>query len=145
MPVEFVKQPAGLGEPRGEFSHLSIASGSEIVAVAGQTGITVSGALAGDGSVGAQVRQAFRNVATALQSAGLGMADVFKTTTYLVGGDGIDKFIAARTDVFRELFPGSNYPPNTLVVVSRLMDERLCVEIEALAVRAAWPGRAATT
>lgn len=85
MPVEFIRKPDGLGEPLGRYSQISIATGTQIVAVAGQVGITASGELAGHGGLTAQTRQAFQNVATALKSAGLGMQDIFKTTTYLVG------------------------------------------------------------
>jgi enamine deaminase RidA (YjgF/YER057c/UK114 family) len=135
MSVEMITQPAGLGTPLGRYSHVAVARGGEIVAVAGQVGIEASGELAGDGSVGAQVRQAFRNIATALAAVGLSPADVFKTTTYLVGADGLEEFMAARGEVFAELFPDGAYPPNTLLIVDRLVDGSFRVEVEALAMR----------
>ncbi len=135
MPVELIRQPPGLGQPLGLYCHLSIARGSEIVAVAGQVGIGRDGALAGDGSVTAQVRQVFANIAAVLESAGLGLSDVFKFTTYLVGEENLPEFMAARTVLFGELFPDGGYPPNTLLIVSRLVEQRFRVEIEALAVR----------
>ena len=136
MPVELMRQPAGLGEPLGKYSHISIATGTQIVAVAGQVGTTSSGQLSGDGSVGAQTRQAFENLATALRSLDLGPQDIFKTTTYLVGAANIAAFMEARTAVFEELFPDGNYPPNTLLVVAALVADELMVEVEALAIRA---------
>lgn len=135
MSVEMITQPAGLGTPLGRYSHVAVARGGEIVAVAGQVGIEASGELAGDGSVGAQARQAFRNIATALAAVGLSPADVFKTTTYLVGADGLDEFMAARGEAFAELFPDGAYPPNTLLIVARLVEDRFRVEVEALAMR----------
>jgi enamine deaminase RidA (YjgF/YER057c/UK114 family) len=137
MPVEFIRQPEGLGEPLGRYSHVSVAVGLQIVTVAGQVGVTRSGELAGDGSLTAQTWQAFRNIGTALASQRLGLTDIFKFTTYLVGADNIDEFMAARTAAFAEFFPDGQYPPNTLLVVSRLVEERFTVEIEALAIRAA--------
>jgi enamine deaminase RidA (YjgF/YER057c/UK114 family) len=137
MPVEFIRQPPGLGEPLGRYSHVSIATGAQIVTVAGQVGISSSGDLAGDGGLTAQTWQAFQNVATALKAAGLGMQDIFKTTTLLVGADNIPEFMAARTAVFRELFADEQYPPNTLLVVARLVEERLLIEVEASAIGAA--------
>jgi enamine deaminase RidA (YjgF/YER057c/UK114 family) len=137
MPVELIKHPAGLGDPRGRYSHVSIATGTEIVTVAGQLGTTVSGSLAGDGSVSAQTRQVFENIATALRSAGLGAKDIFKTTTYLVGANNIAEFMEARTAVFGDLFPDGGYPPNTLLIVAGLVEEQFSVEVEAFAVRAA--------
>ena len=136
MPVEFIRQPPGLGEPLGRYSHVSIATGGQIVTVAGQVGITASGDLAGNGSLTAQTWQAFQNLAIALKPAGLGLQDVFKTTTYLVGADNIPEFMAARTAAFRELFADGQYPPNTLLVVARLVEERFLIEVEASAIRA---------
>ena len=137
MPVDLIRQPDGLGQPLGRYSHISIARGGEIVTVAGQVGITKDGAVAGDGGLTAQVWQVYRNLMTALESQGLGLKDVFKFTTYLVGADNIPEFMAARTAAFAEFFPDGEYPPNTLLVVSRLVEERFTVEIEASAIRAA--------
>ena len=139
MTIEFIRRPTGLGEPLGRYSHVSIATGGQIVTVAGQVGINAAGELAGDGSVTAQTQQAFRNVATGLASAGLGMGDVFKTTTYLVGADNLDEFMAARAAAFSELFPDGQFPPNTLLVIQRLVEERFLVEVEAFAIRADRP------
>ena len=135
MGVEWVRRPEGLGEPLGRYSHISIARGSELISVAGQVGITADGELAGDGGLSAQTAQAFRNVTTALSSLGLGVRDIFKTTTLLVGNDSVDEFMRARTAIFEELFPDGEYPPNTLLVVPRLVEERLLVEVEAFAAR----------
>jgi enamine deaminase RidA (YjgF/YER057c/UK114 family) len=137
MPVELVRKPRGLGEPLGRYSHISIAAGTQIVSVAGQVGIISSGELADDGSLAAQTRQAFQNVVTALAAVNLGPRDIFKTTTYLVGADNIDEFMEARKAMFAEIFPDGGYPPNTLLVVARLVEARFAVEVEAFAVRAA--------
>jgi enamine deaminase RidA (YjgF/YER057c/UK114 family) len=136
MPVEFIRQPPGLGKPLGRYSHVSIATGAQIVTVAGQVGITSSGDLPGDGGLTAQTWQAFQNVATALKAAGLGMQDIFKTTTYLVGSDNIPEFMEARAAAFRELFADDQFPPNTLLVVARLVEERFLIEVEASAIGA---------
>jgi enamine deaminase RidA (YjgF/YER057c/UK114 family) len=137
MPVELIRKPQSLGEPLGRYSHISIATGTEIVSVAGQVGIVSSGELAGDGSVTAQTRQAFQNVVTALGAVNLGPRDIFKTTTYLVGADNLDEFMEARKAAFDEIFPDEGYPPNTLLIVARLVEARFAVEVEAFAVRAA--------
>ena len=137
MPVELIRKPQSLGEPLGRYSHISIATGTEIVSVAGQVGIVSSGELAGDGSVTAQTRQAFQNVVTALGAVNLGPPDIFKTTTYLVGAENLDEFMEARKAAFAEIFPGEGYPPNTLLIVARLVEARFAVEVEAFAVRSA--------
>jgi enamine deaminase RidA (YjgF/YER057c/UK114 family) len=136
MPVELIRQPDGLGSPLGRYSHISVAAGAEIVTVAGQVGITQDGELAGDGGLTAQVWQVFRNLSIALKSQGMELGDVFKLTTYLVGADNIPEFMAARTAAYGEFYPDGKYPPNTLLVVARLVEERFTVEIEAFAIRA---------
>ena len=136
MPVELIRQPDGLGVPLGRYSHVSVATGTEIVTVAGQVGITEDGELAGDGGLAAQVWQAFQNLRTALTSQGLGLGDIFKLTTYLVGADNVPEFMTARTAAYAEFYPDGEYPPNTLLVVARLVEERFTVEVEALAIRA---------
>lgn len=135
MSVELIRQPSTLGEPLGLYSHVSIARGTEIVAIAGQVGLERDGALPGDGSITAQVRQAFANFVAALEAAGVGLQDVFKMTTYLVGADALPEFMQARSALFADLLPEGNYPPNTLLIVSRLVEERLQIEIEGLAIR----------
>ncbi len=53
----------------------------------------------------------------------------------------------ARREVFPGYYPDGAYPPNTILVASRLVQPELLVEIEAMAVRPAMtgPGRAAMT
>ena len=130
-----MRRPDGLSEPLGRYSHVSVARSSELISVAGQVGITAHGELAGDGGLHAQTAQAFRNVMTALASLDLGPRDIFKTSTLLVGDGNVDEFLRARATVFEELFPPGEYPPNTLLVVSRLVEERFLVEVEAFAAR----------
>lgn len=134
MSVTYVRRPEGLGEPLGRYSHISIGSGRAIH-VAGQVGVVSSGELAGDGSFDAQVRQAFANVVTALRAGGASPQDVAKTTTFLVGVEQaqLDEFMHVRGEIFGDLFPDGNFPPNTLLFVPRLVETRLLVEIEAVA------------
>jgi enamine deaminase RidA (YjgF/YER057c/UK114 family) len=134
--MDYIEQPAGLGRPLGRYSHVSIAPAGDLISIAGQVGLTAGGEVAGDGSIGAQLRQAFANIVTALEAAGVGPSDVLKYTTFLVDAADIEEFMQARTEVFAELYPDGAYPPNTLLVVRRLVEERLDLEIEAIAVRA---------
>ena len=53
----------------------------------------------------------------------------------------IDGFMKARAEVFPLYFPDGVYPPNTLLVISRLVKPELLVEIEAMAVK---PAKAST-
>ena len=126
--------PRALGAPLGMYSHGMVAPGGEIVVVAGQVGLRPDGTLAGD-DVGRQTRQALENVRAVLEAGGCGFRDVVRLQTFLTSADDIPGFMLARQEAFPACFPDKAYPPNTLLVVSRLVRPELRVEIEAMAVR----------
>ena len=125
-----------LGPTLGMYSHGMVAPVGEIVVVAGQVG-TDGGRVVGPGDVVAQTRQTFANIEKVLRAAGCGMRDVVRFQTFLTHATDIDHFMRARREVFPGYFPDGVYPPNTLLVVSRLVLPELLVEIEAMAVKAA--------
>jgi 2-iminobutanoate/2-iminopropanoate deaminase len=124
-----------LGAVLGLYSHGMCAPAGELVVVAGQTAIDGAGALVGPGDVRAQARQVFENIRKVLAAAGASMRDVVRLQTFLTEAADIDGFMAARREVFPGYYPDGVYPPNTLLVVSRLVQPELLVEIEAMAVR----------
>jgi len=126
--------PKALGTPLGMYSHGMVAPGGEIVVVAGQVGMRPDGSLAGD-DVGRQTKQALENVGAVLEAGGCRWRDVVRLQTFLTSADDLPGFMKARQEVFPGLFPDKAYPPNTLLVVSRLVRPELRVEIEAMAVR----------
>jgi enamine deaminase RidA (YjgF/YER057c/UK114 family) len=135
---EMVEYISGSGKfaSFGAYSPLARASAPrELIAIAGQLGADSGGHLTGNGDTSAQVRQVFQNVGTALAEAGLGFSDVLKFTTYVVGRDTIPDFMATRKEVFADIYPDGQYPPNTLLLVPGLVEERFVVEVEALAAR----------
>jgi enamine deaminase RidA (YjgF/YER057c/UK114 family) len=124
--------PPELGEPLGAYSHVASATG-RLVAIAGQ--VAVDGdRLVGGGDCGAQVAQTFENVRRALAAEGLHPRDLLQLTTYLVRASDIPAFYEARARVFRQMFPEGSYPPNTLLVIDRLVRPELLVEMSALAI-----------
>ena len=125
-----LSNPDTLAAPLGAYSHVSRAG--DTVYVAGQVGVLPSGEMAGD-DVASQARQAYHNVRLALESEGLTLAHVAKVTTYLVNGDDLVGYYAARDVLFPELFPDGKYPPNTLLVIDRLAAPGIKIEIEAIA------------
>jgi len=129
-----VIKPKSFGAPLGMYSHGMAAPAGELVVVAGQVGVGAGGQVAG-GDVGAQTRQALENVHAVLAAAGCGWGDVVRLQTFLVSADDIPGFMRARQEAFPGYFPDGAYPPNTLLVVSRLVRPELRVEIEAMAVR----------
>jgi 2-iminobutanoate/2-iminopropanoate deaminase len=128
-----VVTPRQLGKPLGLYSQGMLAPGGEILVVAGQVGVDREGRAAAD--VGAQTRQALENVRAVLEAGGCRWRDVVRLQTFLTSADDIPGFMKARQEVFPGYFPDGAYPPNTLLVVSRLVRAELRVEIEAMAVR----------
>jgi enamine deaminase RidA (YjgF/YER057c/UK114 family) len=132
--------PKAFGAPLGMYSHGMTAPCGEIVVVAGQVGIGQGGHVAG-GDVIAQTKQALANVQAVVEAAGCSMRDVVRLQTFLTHAEDIPGFMKARADVFPACFPDGVYPPNTLLIVSRLVKPELLVEIEAMAVK---PAKAVT-
>src|SRR5439155_1101325 len=110
------------------------ARAGELVVVAGQVGARRASELAGP-DVESQTKQAFANVRSVVEAAGCSMKDVIRLQTFLISADDIEGFMKARHEVFSTYFPDGTYPPNTLLVVGRLVRPELRVEIEAMAVR----------
>ena len=126
--------PSGLAKPLGAYSHVARARTSELVFIAGQLAVNESGELVGKGDFGAQMRQVFDNLGRALRSEGLSFANVAKFTTFLVHSQDIEGFMTVRKELFPKLYPSGQYPPNTLLVVDRLVGEHFLIEVEGIAV-----------
>ena len=134
MAVSYVTQIPDLGKLYGAYSPASRADGGGLFSIAGQLGGMPDGSLPGDGSVFAQTKQSFANLGTVLNGLGLSFLDVLRFNTFIVDRTSIKEFMAARLEVFSEIYPDGGYPPNTLVLVTGLVEEQFSVEIEALAV-----------
>ena len=126
--------PRGFGKPLGMYSHGMVAKGGELVIVAGQVGMTADGRVAGD-DIGSQTKQALENVRAVVEASGCTMRDIVRLQTFLTHSEDIGGFMKAREEAFPGYFPDGIYPPNTLLIVSRLVRPELRVEVEAMAVR----------
>ncbi len=129
--------PKGFPAPLGMYSHGMTAPAGELIVVAGQVGVDPSGKVPPDAA--AQTKVALENVRAVVEATGASMRDVVRLQTFLTRADDIPAFIAARSELFPKYFPGGVYPPNTLLIVSRLVRPEFLVEIEAMAVRPARP------
>jgi len=92
-----------------------------------------SGACVGKDDFDAQCQQVFANIDAALKSQGANFANVVEFTTYLVHSQDIAKFMAFRLREFPRIFPAGVYPPNTLLIVDRLVQEPFLVEVHTIA------------
>ena len=123
--------PATLPPPTG-YSHIAKVNQGTLIYVAGQVSADASGKLVGEGDLGAQSEQVFKNLKLALEAAGATMADVVKMNTYLVAEVGQDDLPKMRA--VRERYMSKDKPPaSTLVVVSRLARPGWLIEIEVVA------------
>jgi enamine deaminase RidA (YjgF/YER057c/UK114 family) len=124
--------PDTLGKPLGQYSQMTRVKASEFLFIAGQVGVHKDGTLAG-ADFEAQAQQTFANIAAALASQGAGWANVVEFTTYLVHSQDIPKFMAFRLREFPKMFAGGAYPPNTLLMIDRLVQEPLLIEVSTVA------------
>jgi 2-iminobutanoate/2-iminopropanoate deaminase len=123
------KNPAGLAPPFGNYSHAALVDKeARWLQVSGQVGVKPDGTM-GQG-VDQQCEWAWKNLLTLLESSGMGIADVVKTTTYLVDAGHVAAFRKARDRVI-----GEHRPASTLVVVAALASPDWLVEIELEAAR----------
>lgn len=125
MPEIRIYNPDSLGKPLGQYSHVTRVKASELLFIAGM--------LAPGESFDAQCSGVFAQIAAALQSAGAGWGNVVQFTTYLVHSQDIPGFMQYRLREFPKMFPNGAYPPNTLLIVQRLVKEEFLVEVQAVA------------
>jgi enamine deaminase RidA (YjgF/YER057c/UK114 family) len=123
--------PATLPPPTG-YSHVAKVNKGTLVYIAGQVSSDASGKLVGEGDLGAQSEQVFKNVKLALEAAGATMNDIVKMNTYIVAEVSEDDFPKMRA--VRGRYLNSEKPPaSTLVVVSRLARPGWLIEVEVVA------------
>jgi enamine deaminase RidA (YjgF/YER057c/UK114 family) len=131
MPDIKILNPDSLGKPLGQYSQITRVKASEFLFIAGQVGCDKDGkAVSG---FEAQCAQLFANLGAALASQGASCANIVEFTTYLVHSQDVAKFMAFRTREFPRLFAGGAYPPNTLLMIDRLVKEEFLIEVSAVA------------
>ena len=119
--------PDGLTKSPG---YSQVVKAGKLVFIAGQTGVTADGKIAGPG-MKEQYEQVLANLATALKSQGLDMSHVAMTTTFVTN---IEEFRTPEVQALRPKHFGSSPPTSTLVQVVRLANPAYKVEVEAIAV-----------
>jgi enamine deaminase RidA (YjgF/YER057c/UK114 family) len=131
-PITYLNPPSA-PPVQGLYSHVSRVAPGELAFIAGQVAIDQAGNPVGVGDMARQVQQVFANLGLILRELGVDFGAVVQFTTYLTRADGIAAFMATRGEIFPKLFAGGKYPPNTLLVVERLVKPEFLVEVEAIA------------
>jgi enamine deaminase RidA (YjgF/YER057c/UK114 family) len=106
---------------------LGVISSGRLLHTAGITARDADGAVVGEGDMRAQVAQCFANLGDILEHAATSFDNVVKFTIFTTD---IDRFNRDTRDIRFPYFSGR--PAATLVEVSRLVDPRMLVEIEAI-------------
>ena len=122
-----------LGEPLGQYCHITHVKASEFLFIAGMLSADANGNVVGAGDFDAQCHQIFGNLEVALKSASATWRNIVQFTTYLVHSQDIPNFMKFRLREFPKMFPDKAYPPNTLLMVDRLVQEPFLLEVQAIA------------
>ena len=123
-PIKTLNAPAAIG-PYSQ----AIDSGAGLVFVSGQLPIDPATGAFPEGGVKEQTKQSLLNASAILREAGLGLANVVRTTVFLADmGD-----FAAMNEVYSEFF-SAPFPARSAVAVKALPKGAL-VEIECIAVK----------
>jgi len=125
--VKTLRNPDGVHEPLGVYSHqVEISGGERLLMLAGQVGQRADGSIPDDPLE--QLSVALDNVARNLEAAGMGVEDLVKLIFYHVGD--VDR------DRRRELLTaklGAHRPCMTLLFISALAAPAYKVEVDAWA------------
>jgi enamine deaminase RidA (YjgF/YER057c/UK114 family) len=97
--------------------------------VTGTTATDERGEIVGEGDAYAQTVQVIRNIEHAIQSLGGNLIDVVRTRIFVTDISRWEEYGRAHGEFFGEIRPCA-----TMVEVSRLIDDRMLVEIEVDAI-----------
>lgn len=119
-----------LNHPLGVFSQATkVPATGTLVFVSGLTSRAPDGSVVGEGDIRVQTETILNNMQAVLAEAGGTLDDIVKVTVYIRDMKDFDAIHEVRRRYFKPPLPAS-----TMVEVSMLVDPRLLIEIEAVAV-----------
>ena len=131
-----ILNPPGLGPAQGLYSQATLVpAGLDTYHIAGQLAVGKDGSLVGVGDFEAQFHQVYGNLGDVLKALGEDYDSIIVMHTFMVHSQSIPKFMELRQALFPTIFAGPAYPPNTLLMVDRLVKEEFVIEVEAVAAK----------
>jgi 2-iminobutanoate/2-iminopropanoate deaminase len=122
-----------IGKDWPEYARLTyvpaVAARGEVLYTSGLNAMGPDGAVLAPGDVVGQARIIYERLAEILEAAGGSLADVVKTTDYIVSREGYSATAAVRRE-----FLGPDFCAATGVVVRELLGRGVLIEIEAVVV-----------
>ncbi|HSM30089.1 MAG TPA: RidA family protein [Woeseiaceae bacterium] len=128
--TEFRRSNLQSGAPwEAQVSYSRAVRTGRFIAVSGSAAVDEDGQLVGEGDMYAQARQCIEVIATALERAGARLSDVVRTRIFVTDIERWEDVGRAHREAFADVMPATS-----MVEVSRLIDPRMLVEIEADAI-----------
>ena len=121
--------PEGLHRSPAFSQAVVVEQPAKTIYIGGQNGVDADGKVVGP-TLGEQARQAFRNLATILESEGASLANIVHWRIAVVDGQTIDDGVAA----FQQVWNPADPPPAITVHVVAGLGPGFLVEIDAVAV-----------
>lgn len=128
--TEFKRSKVQSGAPwEGKVGYSRALRAGRFVAVSGTAPVGENGELVGEGDMYVQAKRCIDIIASALERAGGGLSDVVRTRMFVTDIGLWAEAGRAHQEAFGDVMPAT-----TMVEVSRLIDPRMLVEIEADAI-----------
>ena len=121
--------PEGLHRSPAFSQAVVVEQPAKTIYIGGQNGVDADGKVVGP-TLGEQARQAFRNLATILESEGATLANIVHWRIAVVEGHAFDEGVAA----FQEVWNPADPPPAITVHVVAGLAPGFLVEVDAVAV-----------
>ena len=113
----------------GTYSSGVEAPEGKTIYISGHVSLDAEGNVVGEGDIRLQTETVLEHVKTVVEEVGGSMEDIVKVTVFITDMGLYDEIHAVRRRYFEE-----PYPASSMVEVSALIDPRLLIEIEAVAV-----------
>ena len=131
-----ILNPPGLGPAQGLYSQAThVPADVDTFHISGQLAVGKDGSLIGVGDFDAQFHQVYGNLGDVLKALGEDYDSIIVMHTFMVHSQSIPQFMELRKALFPKIFTGPDYPPNTLLMVDRLVKEEFVIEVEAVAAK----------